>query len=81
VLLGVVYRPPKIKFIKWLEEFLSPHVPKYDHVILAGDFNCNWLVDSSEKTKLNAMLGTGASFAPLGGGATAPPKSFALCPL
>ncbi|CAB0032477.1 unnamed protein product [Trichogramma brassicae] len=53
ILLGVVYRPPKAGFWSDVEEALLDVNVYYYRIILAGDFNINWTVQSSPRTTLS----------------------------
>lgn len=56
ILVSVIYRPPKIKFITELEEMIHNYITAYEHVIIMGDFNCDLLVDTTDSRNLRYML-------------------------
>lgn len=58
-LIGVVYRPPRIGNIADLEEALQSLIPRYEHAILMGDFNCDLTAhDSTDTKRLTTMFTT-----------------------
>lgn len=56
VLLGVFYKPPKLKFSDELENILSDLSIEYNDIILAGDFNSNYLSQSLETRKFISIV-------------------------
>nr|CAH7756127.1 unnamed protein product [Callosobruchus chinensis] len=47
ILLGIIYRPPHgnlVEAVNLLDRTLSNIIPLYDHVLVLGDFNVNFLV-------------------------------------
>lgn len=50
-LLATVYRPPNIGYITDFQDILENLLPRYDHVVIMGDFNTNLLDTNENSTK------------------------------
>lgn len=56
LLLGVIYKPPRVGHFSDFENDISAVIHNYPHTILMGDLNTNLLAESYERTKLLSLL-------------------------
>ena len=56
ILLGVVYRPPKIGRLNDIDEVIASTRHKYDHIIITGDFNANLNANNNDSILLRNIF-------------------------
>jgi exonuclease III len=56
LLLGVVYRPPQVRFLSCIEELLFDLLPMYPESIILGDWNINLLSNSCDVDQFRSLL-------------------------
>lgn len=56
LILGIVYRPPKVGYFYEFESAFSALVTNYKHAVIVGDFNSNLLTDNHDSIYLNNLF-------------------------